>query len=177
MPTARTLLKDDRRAPQLEIECPDFIDDALQSALLAQVRKRHAHRLGSALGLTVSARAGSDAVCAIAVVRRGRRHHEIFVFGRGTTSTSAPLEGPLAPALDHLDGLVASLLADDDSYLPLDWTGLERDDDGGVLFVRGEVRDYEAEAEAARLLGEAMTPRALDRPVLSSGPDGDPIIH
>jgi hypothetical protein len=43
--------------------------------------------------------------------------------------------------------------------LPLDWEG--RPFERGVVFVRGEVRDYVAERQAAMLLQEEAPPPAL----------------
>ncbi len=96
------------------------------------------------------------AAVAIAVVGTERRAHEVFVFARGR---GTGLDGPLGACVDVLDGLLRELVGSDDAYLPLDWEG--RPFDGGVVFVRGEVRDYLAEREAAKLLGEDMPPPAL----------------
>jgi hypothetical protein len=104
----------------------------------------------------VGGRTGANAAVAIAVVGTERRAHEVFVFARGP---GKGLDGPLGACVDVLDGLLKELIGDDDAFLPLDWEG--RPFDGGVVFVRGEVRDYLAEREAAKLLGEDMPPPAL----------------
>ena len=69
------------------------------------------------------------------------------------------LDGPLATAVDVVDGILQGVVGRDDAFVPLDWEG--RAYEGGVVFVRGEVRDYVAEEAAAALLGEALPPRAI----------------
>lgn len=113
---------------------------------------RDAH--GSALDF--DAREGTDAAVAVAVVGPERKAHEVFVFARGAEAKSA--------VVDYLDGLLHEVIGkgrnpDAGYYLPLAWT--PRDYDGMVVWVRGEVRDYLAEAEAARLLGEEPPPRGV----------------
>jgi hypothetical protein len=141
----------DRRAPDLDKETPDALDEELRRDLESALR---ADVVTGAL-LSVEGRAGKDAT-ALAVVLGDERHaHEIFVFARG--------KGSRDRAVDYLGGVVDEVVRtggpDNGYYLPLDWEG--RPFDGDVVFVRGEVRDYVAEEEAARLLEEPPPPRGL----------------
>jgi hypothetical protein len=139
--------KIDRSAPNLDRETPDVLDvktieDALRERYGAAVR--------------VSGREGAEAVAICAVLGDDRHAHEVMVFARG--------EGAHDLAVDYLDGLIDEISTKggpgDGRYLSLDWEG--RPFDGEVVFVRGEVRDYVAEAEAAKLLGEAAPRRGLE---------------
>lgn len=146
----------DRRAPDPAREAATALDAALTSSLRRALHERHAARLPAGHTLEVGGRTGPGAAMAIAVVGTERRAHEVFVFARGQ---GTGLDGPLGVCVDLLDGLLQELVGDDEAFLPLDWEG--RPFDGGVVFVRGEVRDYLAEREAAKLLGEEMPPPAL----------------
>lgn len=146
----------DRRPPDPAREAAAALDAELAFSLHRALFERHAARLPKGHTLEVGGRTGRSAAVAIAVVGTERRAHEVFVFARGP---GAGLDGPLGAAVDVLDGLLEHLIGDDDVFLPLDWEG--RPFDGGVVFVRGEVRDYLAEREAAKLLGEPMPPPAL----------------
>jgi hypothetical protein len=146
----------DRRAPDPAREAPGALDTELTFTLHRALHERHAARLPAGHSLEVGGRTGANAAIAIAVVGTERRAHEVFVFARGP---GTGLDGPLGTCVDVLDGLLQELIGDDDAFLPLDWEG--RPFDGGVVFVRGEVRDYLAEREAAKLLGEDMPPPAL----------------
>jgi hypothetical protein len=147
----------DRSPPDLDRETPDPLDPELLASMEQALLERHGAAL-AARGLTVQARAGSAAAVLLAVLPDGRRSHELFVFARG--------EGGLDRAVDYLDGLVGELAKKGAArrLLPLDWEG--RPFDGDVVFVRGELRDYAAEEEAAKLLGEPPPPRGLDKPVI-----------
>ncbi|HEY4223363.1 MAG TPA: hypothetical protein VGO62_18525 [Myxococcota bacterium] len=143
----------DRRAPDLIRETPTRIPDHDGKLILDGLRAKNP----SALVLTIDARAatpGSAEAFAILGVLQDdenkRRVHEIVVFARG--------DGARDRAVDYLDGVVAEL-AKAGGYLPLDFEG--RPYNGELVFVRGEVRDYLAEAEAARLLGEDPPKRGL----------------
>jgi hypothetical protein len=105
--------------------------------------------------VVVDARTGDDAAWIGAAVPHGSRVHEVEVFARGVDGDG--LDGALGVVVDYLHAVVAQL--DGDAYLPLDWEGRPIDD--GVVFVRGEVRDYAAEEAAARLLGEDPPPRLV----------------
>lgn len=146
----------DRRAPDPAREANTALDAELTFTLHRALHERHAARLPKGHSLEVGGRAGAGAAIAIAVVGTERRAHEVFVFARGR---GEGLDGPLGACVDVLDGLLQELIGDDEAFLPLDWEG--RPFDGGVVFVRGEVRDYLAEREAAKLLGEDMPPPAL----------------
>lgn len=153
-----------RSAPDLADECPDGLDPSLREELRSALRARHADRLGSdergvAAALDVDATVGPGAAVGVVVTGTVRRAHEVFVFARGDGDG---LAGPLGVVVDHLDGLLDALVGDDEAFLPLDWEG--RPYDGardGFVFVRGEVRDYVAEEEAAKLLGEDAPLRAI----------------
>ena len=146
----------DRRPPDLTREADASLDAELTFSLHRALFERYAARLPGGHTLEVGGRVGRSAAVAIAVVGTERRAHEVFVFARGTGSG---LDGPLGAAVDVLDGLLDHLVDDDDAFLPIDWEG--RPFDSGIVFVRGEVRDYLAEREAAKLLGENMPPPAL----------------
>jgi len=146
----------DRRTPDPAREAATALDADLTFTLHRALHERHAARLPAGHSLEVGGRTGPGAAVAIAVVGTERRAHEVFVFARGK---GTGLDGPLGACVDVLDGLLRELVGSDDAYLPLDWEG--RPFDGGVVFVRGEVRDYLAEREAAKLLGEDMPPPAL----------------
>lgn len=145
----------DRRAPNPTSETPDPIDDGMRAAIESALRSKAAPR-----PLRIEGRSGPTAAALVAIVGDDRRAHELFVFARGTDA--------LDRCVDYLDGIIDELIRDDDDddddeherFLPLDWEG--RPYDGGVVFVRGEVRDYFAEEEAARLLGEPVPRRGLD---------------
>ncbi len=63
----------------------------------------------------------------------------------------AGLEGPLGPAVDFLDGVLAEFFEEDrDASLPLDFVGHPYDDT--VVFARQEKRDLLAEADAEKWL-------------------------
>ncbi len=143
----------DRSAPDLARETPDALDGALVDGVAGALRERHGR--AAAQGLAVDGRAGPGAAALCARLGDDRKAHEVFVFARG--------DGAVDRAVDYLDGLVAEIDEtggpDAGFFLPLDWEGRPFDDE--VVFVRGEVRDYAAEAEAARLLGEAAPARGL----------------
>jgi hypothetical protein len=159
----------ERTPPDLSIECPSALGADLRDELRAALRARHADRLGVDAGgvsevLDVDALTGPRAAIAVAVVGTARRAHEVFVFARGATGNAQNvLDGPLGVVVDYLDGILDELVGADDAFLPLDWEGRPFKHQRGpcVVFVRGEVRDYLAEDEAARLLQEDPAPRAI----------------
>jgi len=160
----------DRTPPDLAAECPNELDSSLRDDLRRALRERHADRLGVdergvALALDVDAMTGQRAAVAVVVTGTVRRAHEVFAFTRATDphDGDAGLEGPLGVVVDYLDGLLDELIAADDGFLPLDWEGRPYSDGGRrvAVFVRGEVRDYVAEEEAARLLQEEPLARAI----------------
>lgn len=144
----------DKRAPALEHEAAAPLDEALRVQVEQALVARHG------LTLTLHGRRGPRAVVLCAVLPESRRSHEVFVFARGQRAEER--------AIDALDGLMQAIARTGGPahghHLPLDWEG--RPYDGDVIFVRGEVRDYLAEEEAARLLEEPAPPRALDVPVI-----------
>lgn len=160
-----------RSPPDLARECPDDVASALRDDLRAGLRDRHAARLdvdahGIAETLDVDAMVGRNAAVAVAVVGTARRAHELFVFARASDDAGASGDAvprALAVVVDYLDGVLDELVGDDDAFLPLDWEGRpwQHGNDSVVVFVRGEVRDYVAEEEAAKLLEEDTPPRAI----------------
>ena len=140
------------RSPPDLSECPDPADPAITAELRATWRKRHGP------DLELAAQTGTGAAAVVVVVGTWQRAHEVFVFTRGA---GAGLDGPLGAAVDVADRLLLRLLAGEElrALLPLDWEGQE--DQAGVVFVRGELRSYSAEEEAAALLDEEAPPRAL----------------
>lgn len=138
--------------PNVEGECDHGLDAAERATLRGHLRDAYGAQL------EVDGRLGAAAACLAAVVGPERKAHEILVFARGKDAK--------AVAIDYLDGLLKEIVGarhDPDAgyYLPLGWA--PRDYDGEVVWVRGEVRDYLAEEEAARLLGEEPPPRAVRR--------------
>jgi hypothetical protein len=161
----------DRSRPDLSRECPDDIAAALRDDLRAGLRERHAARLdvdphGVAEALDVDATVGRAAAVVVAVVGTARRAHEVFVFARapnGEVDDDDEIPRALAIVVDYLDGVLDQLVGSDDAFLPLDWEGRPWKHAGNdvVVFVRGEVRDYVAEQEAATLLEEDAPARAI----------------
>ena len=147
----------DRRAPDLGRECPSAISAELREQVTAALIHRHERRLPDNHRLEVAVATGPAAAAIVVVVGTDRRAHEVFAFARGP---GTDLDGPLAAAIDMLDALLPRVVGSDDRFLPLDWEG--RPFEGGLVFVRGEVRDYVAEEGAAALLGEPMPPRGTD---------------
>lgn len=138
--------------PNLEVECDRALDASERATLRGHLRDAYGAQL------EVDGRLGADAALLAAVIGPERKAHEILVFARGDDAK--------AVAIDYLDGLLAEIVGaghgpDEGYYLPLGWA--PRDYDGEVVWVRGEVRDYLAEEEAARLLGEEPPPRAVRR--------------
>lgn len=136
--------------PDPERECPRWLDDTERATLRGALRDQWGAELD------MDGREGNDATLLSAALGPATRAHEISVFARGAEAK--------ALALDYLDGLLAEIVGeghgpDAGYFLPLGWA--PRDFDGEVVWVRGEVRDYRAEEEAARLLGEEAPPRAV----------------
>ena len=140
-----------RRPPDLS-ECSTDAEPAITDNLRAAWRKRQGP------DLEVTARTGPGAAAVVVVVGTARRAAEIFAFARGS---GTGIDGPLAIAIDTADALLSQLIAGKAlrSFLPLDWEGTPLK--GSVVFVRGEVREYAAEAEAAILLQEELPPGAI----------------
>jgi hypothetical protein len=158
----------DRSPPDLARECPDDVERAVRDDLRRGLRERHAERLdvdphGVDEALDVDAMTGRGAAVAVAVSGTARRAHEVFVFARARSSRDASIPRALAIVVDYLDGVLEELVGVDDAFLPLDWEGrpYHHDADDVIVFVRGEVRDYLAEEEAAKLLEEDAPPRAI----------------
>jgi len=137
-----------RRTPDASA-CAD--DGELSVAFAAALRARHGADVALRAVVRTGTDAGTRAALAVVVLGDDRRAHELFAFARGADSADV--------VVDVLDAVVREAVADDDAFLPLDWEG--RPYDGGVVFVRGEVRDYLAEDEAGRLLGEPALARAI----------------
>ena len=138
--------------PNPEAECDRPLDPSERAVLRGLLRDCHGD------GLDVDGREGDAAALVAVVIGPERKAHEVFVFGRGEDAKST--------VVDYLDGLLGEVIGKEHNpergfHLPLDWT--PRDYDGHVVWVRGEVRDYLAEEEAAKLLGEEPLPRALRR--------------
>lgn len=159
----------DRSPPDLSRECADDVAPAVRDDLRAGLRDRHAARLnvdahGIDEALDVDAMVGRAAAVVVAVVGTARRAHELFVFARAPEADDdGAVPRPLAVVVDYLDGVLDELVGNDDAFLPLDWEGRrwKHDGDDVIVFVRGEVRDYIAEEEAAKLLEEDAPPRAI----------------
>lgn len=144
-----------RRAPSLdEVSAP--MDEGLRANLerALSAKLRGAEVAGP---LRVEGKTGAKAACVVAMLGTERRAHELFVFTRAPTGDEA-----LDRCIDYLDGIIDELAgATDERFLPLDWEGRPYAHEHAIVFVRGEVRDYVAEEQAAALLGEPVPPRGL----------------
>ncbi|HEY1099480.1 MAG TPA: hypothetical protein VGF99_11155 [Myxococcota bacterium] len=147
-----------RRAPDLDSECPELVDDATAADLERALHQRHDPKLPPGELFVVQARVGRGAAGLIVVISEGRRHREVFVFARGSEGAT-PIEGPLGAAVDVMDDVLARTIGVERPALPLDWQG--RPFGASTVFVRGELRDYAAEEAAAVLLDETPPPRAI----------------
>lgn len=141
-----------RDAPRKDVETTLPVDVAILDDVEAALSRRFADQR-----VRVDARTGPRAAWIGAAVPAGSRVHEVEVFARDVDGEL--LDGALGVVVDYLQAVVAEM--DGDAYLPLDWEGRPYGD--AVVFVRGEVRDYDAEEQAARLLGEDPPPRVVDR--------------
>jgi hypothetical protein len=140
-----------RRAPNLD-ETPAPIDEDTRAQLEHALRSRMS---APATPVHVEGRHGAKAAVLVAVIGAERHAHELFVFSRAPVGVHA-----MSRCIDYLDGIVKELARSHEKrFLPLDWEG--RPYAGGIVFVRGEVRDYVAEEPAAQLLDEAAPARAL----------------
>lgn len=140
------------KRPDPAHECTRPLDDDERVMVRGLLRDSHGGTFD------VDGRAGDGAAQVVAVIGPERAAHEVHVFARGADAKET--------VLDYLDGLLGEIIGNEHDpahghYLPLDWT--PRDYDTHVVWVRGEVRDYLAEEEAAKLLGEEPAPRAARR--------------
>ncbi len=146
---------DPRRAPDLDGEATTALDDDVRARLVGALRDRYGDTLD------VDGSTGSRAAWLVCTLPASRTVHEVTVFARANDGGSA-----LDRVTDYLDGVLHEMHArttartpEHGYFLPLDFQG--RPFAGGVVFVRGEVRDYAAEALAAQLLGEALPLRRV----------------
>jgi hypothetical protein len=123
--------------PDLDRETPDALDC---SAIERALRERHG------MDIEVEGRTGKNAAILCAMIPEKRKTIELFVL------VSAP--NAVEQAMDFIDATIPELKKG--RTLPLDW------EQRGAAIVRGETRDYEAEAEAAKLLGDQQRPRGID---------------
>jgi hypothetical protein len=137
---------DPQRPPDLDREATTAMDDRARAVLRGALRDRHGEHLD------VDGAKGERAAWIVCEVDEGRRVHEITVFSRGDNAEEAHDR-----CVDYLDGTLAEMV--EGSFLPLDFEGRPFDD--GVVFVRGELRDFAAEREAAALLEEEPPQRRL----------------
>lgn len=146
----------DRRAPHLD-ETPSEIDDGVRGDLERALTTR---AMPAGTAVHVEGKQGPKAAVVCVVIGGERRAHELFVFARAPTSSEA-----LDRCIDYVDGVVRELArAGEERFLPLDWEGRPFGD--AIVYVRGEVRDYLAEEQAAALLGEPVPARALAQAVI-----------
>lgn len=143
-----------KHAPAPQTEATSLVADDVRARLRGALRDRYGD------GIDVDGATGPRAAWLACTLPEGRRHHEMVLFARASTGADA-----LDALVDYLDGLLAEVAGAgvagkrgrargtaDGFFLPLDFEG--RPYDGGFVFVRGEVRDFDAETQAARLLGE-----------------------
>jgi hypothetical protein len=154
-------LSQKKTRPDLAHETPVPLDAPARARLRGALRDRYGERLD------VDGGVGTAAAFLACHVPVGRRTHELVVFARAADGGAAH-----DVLVDYLDGLLEEMHgagdkkrargADEGFFLPLDFEGRPYDD--GFVFVRGEVRDFEAEKEAARLLGEPLPERLVRVP-------------
>jgi hypothetical protein len=171
--------------PKPALETPTLLHPEQRLQLEAALRARVVAAIDDVDdigGVAFGASIGRGAALAVAVCGDDDRAFEVFVFVRGALDGAdgsidgsvdsgdddAPrppwsLDGALGVAVDILDAVVGdvvkALVAGDTSGPPLDWH--YREVDGHDTFVRGELRKYALEEQAAALLGDPVPPRAL----------------
>ena len=137
-----------RDAPKPD-ETPTSILRALRSDLEAALFERHGGRLAKDETIRIDAQTGTGAAKVAATVGDARRGHVFEIFVRGVAGE--PLEGALGLVVDYLDSVLEEWFAGErEGNLPLDFEG--RPFENTIVFVRSEVHDWVAEAEAARWL-------------------------
>ncbi len=147
--------------PVPERETPTPIDDGAREEV-AQALAARVGAVASGVSVAFDGVIGPGAALAVAVCGDDDRAVEVFVFVRAPAGHDD--DGvAFDVAVDLLDVVVtdvaAAFVRGDNDGPPLDWR--PRRVDGFDTFVRGELRRYALEEEAARLLGEPPLPRAL----------------
>lgn len=138
-----------RRAPDPTAETTEWVDGALLAQILDALTGRHG--LGDA---ELDGRTGATTGWLRARVGPETQTWELELFARDIGGEA--LEGALGVLVDYLDGFFeAWVAAGGEGWAPLDWEGRPYALDDGescVVFVRGEVRNLEAERARDRLL-------------------------
>ena len=136
-------------APEPDREAPRAVREPLLRDITAALTARHSDTLDDGEHIRVEARTGDDAAWLRARVGTDARAWQVELFARSVPGHE--LDGALAVLVDWLDGaLLEWARGGRDAWLGLDWDRRAVDD--VTLWVRGELRDYEAEAMADRLL-------------------------
>jgi hypothetical protein len=135
--------------PAPDRETPDPLRTGLSVDLNDALNERHGPGLDAGEHIRLEARLGPRAAWILARVGTDQRAFEMELFAREVSGEE--LEGALGVLVDWLDGALGEwLAAGREGWVGLDWD--RRELDGVSLWVRGELRDYEAEALADRLL-------------------------
>jgi hypothetical protein len=148
--------------PRPAEECPEVLPQSEQAVIEEALHARHGQRLRPGETINIDVRTGLGSAAATVTIGSEHKAHEVHAFVRDLVDladTDSPYTAALSFVLDELDAILQQLVGSDDHFLPLDFEGRPSGD--AILYVRGEVRDYRAEREAARLLGED----APERPV------------
>jgi hypothetical protein len=138
-----------QQLPSPDDETHAELREALTLDVAHGLNERHGESLEEGERVSVQARTGPEAAWVRARVGTEQRAFEMELFARGVPGEE--LEGALGVLVDWLDGALEQwLAAGREGWVGLDWD--RRTLDGVSLFVRGGLRDYEAEAMADRLL-------------------------
>lgn len=141
-------------APDVERETPQDADPELLAMAAEALSMRIAGALGPHDEIELVGKVGNRAAYIRTRVGPRQRPHEMELFVREVPG--AGFEGALGVLVDYLDGVLEEWAASGrEGTLPLDYEGRPYElEDGGTIsvYVRGEVRDLEAEAGATQWL-------------------------
>jgi hypothetical protein len=136
-------------APDPKTESPEYVPEGMRMDLEQALCEGYAEQLEPGESITVAMRTGPDCAWLEARVGPPGRAFELELFAREVPGEL--FDGALGLLVDYLDGVLEEWLGKDrEGFLPLDFEGRPFEDH--IVFVRGELRDYAAEAAAERLL-------------------------
>jgi hypothetical protein len=137
-----------RDAPQPD-ETPTVIPTTLREDLESALFERHGEHLVDGEHIRIDGRVGPRAARVQATVGDARRGVVYEAFVREVDGEL--LDGALGLVVDYLDGVLEEVFAGQrEGLFPLDFEG--RPFEETFVYVRSEVHDWRAEAEAARWL-------------------------
>lgn len=138
-----------QRPPAPKTEAPDVLPDDMRAEVEQALNEGYADQLEDGERITVELRTGPRSAWLLARLGTPAKAFELELFTRDVEGEL--FDGALGLLVDYLDGVLEEWLGNDrEGFLPLDFEG--RPYDGHVIFARGELRDYEAEAAAEALL-------------------------